>query len=298
MTLSEEMEGRSVISEPQTLDIYSYLDYRAYCRDFYHYKKRTDSDFSYRSFARTAGIAGSYLKHVIDGIRNLSPEMSTRFGAGMGLHAHEIEYFETLVRFNQATGLDEQAIYLDRLRRKRARALKPLGLTEAVDLLSHWYVVAIKELVVQANTIDPKTLQKVLRKRLPESLIEKTISKLVDLGWIFEKEGQWQSRASQIQFPDEVRSYVVRAFHRQMLELAIEALEDDLAYREFGAAIFTFPKKDIPKLKAKIKDMQVELVSFVQDLSNQATTDEQVVYYAGLQSFSLQSVERGPSHEN
>lgn len=283
---------------PLSLDIYSYLDYRGFCRDFYNSRKKSDPAFSYRSFARQAGIAGSYLKHVIDGIRNLSPEMSLKFGTGMGLDSKEIEYFETLVRFNQATGLDEKAIYLDRLRRKRAKALKPLGLTEAVDLLSHWYVVAIKELVVQLNTIDSKKLQRALRKRIPETLIEKTVGMLIDLGWVYETDGAWGSRASQIQFPDEVRSYVVRAFHRQMLELAIEALEDDLQYREFGAAIFTFPRKDIPKLKAKIKDMQMELVSFVQDLSNQSPDDEQVVYYAGLQSFSLQSISDEVSHEN
>ncbi len=227
------------------LDIFSYLDYRAFCRDFYREKKETEVGFSFRSFAKKASVASSYLKHVIDGKRNLSSEMSIKFGHGMNLSPKEIDYFENLVRFNQADSLEEKDLYFDRLRKKRAKALKPLGLTEAVRLLSHWYVVAIKELVVQLNSIDSKILQKALRKKIPESLVEKTVKMLIDLGWIFDREGQWESRASQIQFPDEVRSYVVRAFHRQMLELSVEALEDDLAHREFGAAIFTFPKKDI-----------------------------------------------------
>ncbi len=215
----------------------------------------------------------------------------------MGLDDKELEYFEILVRFNHAQSIDEKAQQLDRLRRKRARALKPLGLTDAVDLLSHWYVVAIKELVVNLNTIQAKTIQKLLRQKLTDSLIEKTIEHLIRLGWLYEEDGVWCSRASQIQFPDEVRSYVVRSFHRQMLEIAAEALDDELEIREFGAATFTFPRSEFPKLKAKIKDMQLELIGFVQDLNTGGTDGDRAVYHFGIQCFSLQRSE-GKEHEN
>ncbi len=284
-------------STSDRLDIYSYLDYRVFCRDFYHCQKQRDARFSFRSFAKDAGIAGSYLKHVIDGIRNISVSMSQRFGSAMGLDDKELEYFEILVRFNHAQSIDEKAQQLDRLRRKRARALKPLGLTDAVDLLSHWYVVAIKELVVNLNTIQAKTIQKLLRQKLTDSLIEKTIEHLIRLGWLYEEDGVWCSRASQIQFPDEVRSYVVRSFHRQMLEIAAEALDDELEIREFGAATFTFPRSEFPKLKAKIKDMQLELIGFVQDLNTGGTDGDRAVYHFGIQCFSLQRSE-GKEHEN
>lgn len=273
---------------PDTLDIYSYLDYRSFCRDFYHFKKSTDAKFSFRSFARKAQVASSYLKHVIDGTRNLSPEMGSKFGAGMELDEKEIDYFETLVRFSQASSLEEKAVFLDRLRRKKARALRPLGLADAVNLLSHWYVVAIKEIVVSMNSSDARLIQKALRKKLSESVIEKTIEELQKLGWLFQRDGKWTSQATQIQFPDEVRSYVVRSFHRQMLEIGTEALDDELSEREFGAAVFTFPKSDFSKLKSKIKDLQLELVSYVQDLATQKSDEESRVYFFGVQCFSLQ----------
>jgi uncharacterized protein (TIGR02147 family) len=272
-----------------SLDIYSYLDYRAFCQDYYNHQKATTEGFSYRSFAKKASIASSYLKHVIDGNRNLSAEMSIKFGQGMGLSSKEIDYFENLVRFNQASSLEEKDLYFERLRKKRARTLKPLGLTEAVRLLSHWYVVAIKELVVNLNTSDVKALQKVLRKKLPENLIEKTVSELQDFGWLTYSDGRWQSSASQVQFPDEVRSYVVRSFHGQMMELATEALEDDISEREYGAAVFTFPENEFPKLKEKLKDLQRDLVSYVQDISSKAEpSSSHRVYHFGLQCFSLQ----------
>lgn len=275
-------------AQGEALDIYSYLDYRSFCRDFYSQKKASQKDFSFRSFARKAQVAGSYLKHVIDGTRNLSPEMGAKFAAGMDLDPKEIDYFETLIRFSQASSIEEKTLYLDRLRRKKARALRPLGLADAVNLLSHWYVVAIKELVVNLNSIDSRLLSRVLRKKVSEGVIEKTVAELIKLGWLFEREGRWSSQATQIQFPDEVRSYVIRSFHRQMLELGSEALDDELEEREFGAAVFTFPKSEFPKLKAKLKDLQVEFVSYVQDLSSQRADEEALVYYFGMQCFSLQ----------
>ena len=269
-----------------SLDIYSYLDYRAFCRDFYCTQKATNPKFSYRSFAKKAVVASSYLKHVMDGIRNLSPEMAIKFGHGMDLSGKEIDYFENLVRFNQAASLDEKSLYFERLRRKRARALRPLGLAEAVDLLSNWYVVAIKEIVVNLNTDDVKVIQRVLRRKLTEHQIQKTIDDLKTLGWLSRTENGW---ASQIQFPDEVKSYVIRSFHQQMLELAIEALGDEISDREYGAAVFTFPASELPALKEKIKELQRELVSFVQDLSaHSKSRSDHLVYHFGVQCFSLQ----------
>lgn len=249
----------------------------------------SDKLFSFRSFAKKASVASSYLKHVIDGKRNLSPEMSIKFGHGMGLSSKEIDYFENLVRFNQATSLDEKDLYFERLRKKRSRSLKTLDLAEAVRLLSHWYVVAIKELVVMLNTTDVKTLQKVLRKKLPENLIEKTVSDLQEFGWLSYSDKKWNSSASQIQFPDEVRSYVVRSFHGQMLEIAAEALEDDISKREFGAAVFTFPESEFPRLKEKLKELQRDFISYVQDVATKSRgSNSQSVYHFGIQCFSLQ----------
>jgi len=279
-------------------DIFTYLDYREFCRDYYVSRKQSDSRFSYRFFSKKALVAPAYLKHVIDGKRNLSPEMSVRFGYGMDLSEKEIEYFENLVRFNQASNLEEKTHYFEGLRKKRARTLKDLTMTEAAALLSHWYVVAIKELVVNLNTIDAPSIQKVLRRKLSESLIQRTIEDLQSLGWLECVDGEWRSLRAQIKFPDEVKSYVIQSFHVQMLEIAQEALEDELDQREFGAAVFSFPKERLPELKKKIKSLQADLISYVQDVSD---TDlklndrkNQKIYFFGVQCFSLQKGDVNP----
>lgn len=280
------------------LDIYNYLDYRAFCRDFYTFHKKVTSGFSYRSFGRTAGIAAAYFKHIMDGKRNLSPEMSIKFAEGMKLTTKEIDYFENLVRFNQAHSLEEKSLYFERLRKKRARTLQTVSLAEAVNLLTHWHVVAIKELVVNKNTDDAAMIQQWLRKKIPETLVRDTIEKLKVLGWITFSEDRWKSSASQIQFPDEVKSYVIRSFHRQMLKLAMEALGDDISEREFGAMIFTFPVSCLPQLKEKVKELQKDLLHYIQDISTEANDSQKLVYHFGVQCFSLQKNEGFASLKN
>lgn len=236
-------------------------------------------------------MAPAYLKHIIDGKRNLSPEMSHRFGQGMGLDSKQQDYFELLVRFNHAQSLEEKSLYFEGLRKRRHQSLRAMGLAEAASLLSHWYVVVIKELVVVLNTDSSTKIQDAIRKKLPLPLIEKVVEDLKALSWIQFEDGRWQSSSHHIRFPDEIKSYVVRSFHHQMLEIAQEALEDEIGEREFGAAVFTFPKERWPELKAKIKELQSELVNYVQDMmpSDLSKGDERPnVYFLGIQCFSMQ----------
>lgn len=276
------------------IDIYSYLDYRQFCRDYYALKKTQDSHFSFRAFGRKAQVAPAYLKHIMDGKRNLSPQMSQQFAAGMDMTSREAEYFENLVRFNQAESLEEKNHFLETLRKKRARSLKDFGLAEAAILLSHWYVVAIKELVVALNSDDSRRIQKLLRSKLPEAQIEKTIEDLKAYGWLQCEEGRWASHSSQIQFPDEVKSYVVRSFHQQMLEMAKEALSDHLDRREFRSMVFTFPKDKLPQLKDRLKHLQQDLVVYIQEESRGAPESESLELLGfSMQCFSF--LEENPS---
>lgn len=66
------------------IDVFSYHDYRLFLADYYQAKK--PKGFSYRAFSRDAGLgAPNYLKLVIDGKRNPTGEMATRFAAACAL---------------------------------------------------------------------------------------------------------------------------------------------------------------------------------------------------------------------
>src|SRR6478609_3677893 len=66
--------------------IFSYLDYRHFLRDLYAQKKASERGFSHRAFSKRAGLSSTnYLHLVMQGKRNLSPEMAASFARGCGL---------------------------------------------------------------------------------------------------------------------------------------------------------------------------------------------------------------------
>ena len=67
-------------------EVFAYLDYRAYLRDYYTSRKAQGASFSFRSFSRKAKLRSpNYLKLVMDGARNLTAEMAARFAQACGL---------------------------------------------------------------------------------------------------------------------------------------------------------------------------------------------------------------------
>ena len=90
--------------------IYEFIDYRKFLAAFYEHKKANSSYFSYRYFSQKIGInSPSFLKHVIDGKRNLTTQMIERFCTALDLSAREARYFRNLVLFNQAKTSGEKA---------------------------------------------------------------------------------------------------------------------------------------------------------------------------------------------
>ena len=94
---------RETMKNEDKINIYEYLDYRAYLRDLFEEKKANVRGFSYRSFCRKAGIVNpSFLKLVIEDKRNLTPASIMKFAKGFGLKRHEAEFLHNMVMFNQS----------------------------------------------------------------------------------------------------------------------------------------------------------------------------------------------------
>src|ERR1043165_3285087 len=104
------------MDRPREVDVFEYRDYRAFLRDVYKARKNSEYGFSYRSFAKRAGLsAPNYLKLVAEGERNLTAEMAGRFAQALGLEAEAAGYFCDLVAFNQASTANERERCYQRL---------------------------------------------------------------------------------------------------------------------------------------------------------------------------------------
>lgn len=104
-------------------DVVEFRDYRAFLRAFYQTNKQERNGFSPRAFSKRAQLRSSnYLKLVMDGDRNLTPQMAPRFARACSLRGQAAAYFCELVAFNQARTLEERErtyAHLSRFKRYR-----------------------------------------------------------------------------------------------------------------------------------------------------------------------------------
>lgn len=117
-------EGPNRVAESGPPNIYRYDDFRTFLKDAFQYRKEKDPEYSYRKFAKDAGIANpGYLLDVIVGKRTLSDNAAKKTAAAFELNDAEGEFFGLLVDFGQAKqDAKRQEIYQDILyRRNRSR---------------------------------------------------------------------------------------------------------------------------------------------------------------------------------
>ena len=71
---------------PQQFSVYDYVDYRRLLAEFCKMRRSADRSFTIRGLLASAGFTGpNYLKEVVDGKKNLSPDGAKRFAQAMQL---------------------------------------------------------------------------------------------------------------------------------------------------------------------------------------------------------------------
>jgi uncharacterized protein (TIGR02147 family) len=209
-------------------DIYAYLDYREFLRDEYEHRKRHQRGFSYRWFAKKAGLsAPNFLQLVIQRKRNLTSESAQKFAAALDLGVPEARFFSDLVGFNQAQTPAEKNLHFERLGSyRRHRAVRALERSE-YDYYSTWYVPVIRELVTCAGfREEPEWIAKHLIPNITTAQASQALELLLRLGFLVRGEdGTLKQADPLISTGPEVRSLAVKNFHHQMMERAAASIE-------------------------------------------------------------------------
>lgn len=208
-------------------DVFDYLDYRAYLRDFYRGRKER-SAFSYRAFSMRAKLRSpNYLKLVIDGERNLTLPMAKRFAAACGLGGQSALFFCELVTFGQAESIDERNDSYSRLRRFRQyREAHQLQIAQD-EYHSRWYLPAIRELALAHDfRPDPEWIAARLVPRIKVAEARLALEILQQLGLLVpDEQGNLVQGTSLVSTGAETASLHMVNFHRTMMQLASESLE-------------------------------------------------------------------------
>lgn len=272
-------------------DIFRYLDYRSYLRDEFDERKRTRPGFSHRAFARMAGFKSSnYAMLVIQGKRNLSGDGIMRIARALKLRKSEAEFFENLVRFNQAASDIERNFHYARMSSNRRYAkAKPLEKGQ-FEYYSKWYIPVIREMVMLRDfKEDAAWIAARVQPPITPREAEAALALLIELGLIVrDGEGRLRQRDAHIASGDEVHQLSMTNFQREMIERAAASIEGtDARMREIGSVTFAVSQDMLVEAKRMIREFRSRLSGF---LAGAAEAD--AVYQFNIQLFNVSRLEK------
>jgi len=252
------------MADTDHMDVFEYLDYRAFLRDFYARKKHEGRGFSFRVFSRRAGLGSpNYLKRVMEGDRNLTYNMSVRFAEACGLEGEAAEYFVTLVRFNQASTSSEKSRAYSKLTGSKSyRKIRKLDLAQAA-YHARWYLPAIRELAARTDfNPDPRWIASRLLPGIKPSEAKEGLNTLIELGLLKrDPNGRIVQSEPLISTGPEARAMHVASYHRTMMERAAEAI--DLIppeERDISSVTMLVSAGGLQRMKKRIQRFRQELL--------------------------------------
>jgi uncharacterized protein (TIGR02147 family) len=277
------------MNKKSDIAVFDYTDYRAYLHDYYKVKKTINKGFSYRSFAKRAGISSSgFYKEVLDGKRGLSRSLILKFSEAIGHSKKESEYFENMVYFNDSRTIEERKIYFGRMMAAYSSKAYIVE-SDQYEFYSKWYYSAIRELLSFYRFKDDyQALAKTLNPNIRPDQAKKAVDILEKLGFIKKDEDGYFSRVTPtITTGPEVQSLNVVNFQNTMMDLARQAIDRYPAkHRDMSTLTLSVSKELFLEMKSEIIAFRKKMLA----LEEKGTQPDRV-YQLNFQFFPLSKID-------
>ncbi len=249
------------------IEIADYTDYVPYISDLVD-QKRKDGGFSYRIFCRKSGFhSPTYLKWVMDGVRPISPRSAGKFAIGLSLDKQEVQYFTFMVNYKEADDSESKRFYYEQMLAMRQRRAGSV-VKDAYEYLSHWYFVAIRELVGASDfQDDPRWIRERLGSDLTLWEIKNGLDTLERLNLIIrDSEGHWKQTDHDLMTDHEVQSIAAYNYHHEMLELAQRVLSTTSPEtRDYQSIVALVDHQTLEQFKSRIQEFQKGVIEYLQE---------------------------------
>ena len=273
-----------------------YTDFRLYLKDVYDFRRSTESTglraYSYSTFSAAADIKSpNYLKLIIEGRRNLSDDMITRFARALRFSKIECEEFRALVRYGQSTEPMERNQFLRELADLRARRAFESGAInqKSWDKVPGWIGWVIYAMSEQKNvTFDTENVQRLFRANAAPDEVREALRKLFASGELAAnlETGEVTKNRDLIDSPQDLPVELIRKLQSELIYLGIESLfRDSPKDREFGAMTVAMTDEEFQAVRFELRQLRKRLQKDI-TVKRKATKGDRV-YQMNVQLFPL-----------
>lgn len=260
------------------INIFDYIEYRAFIRDRFNYLKE-HKKLTLRDFARRAGLGShAFLKQIIDGDRSLTVATTYKVGKGLSLNEKETDFLELLVRFTHSTSIDEKNSVFKKILKRRPPGQRHKIERESYHLFSNWYIMAIRELVACRDfREDPVWIAQRLDPKIDPRQAREAIDLLLSTGFLKrDARGKLTQAEGTLTTGAEVEGLYIVNYHRSLLELASRSMvTGHEKLRDISALTFALDREEFRFIKSRVAEFRSEILEYLKE--NRKYRDEEVL---------------------
>ncbi|MBY0315378.1 MAG: TIGR02147 family protein [Bdellovibrionales bacterium] len=247
----------------------AYTDFREYLKDYFSYRRHLTSKdlrpYSYSDFSAAADIKSpNYLKMIIEGQRNLSPDMAKKFARALKLDKNETTEFEVLVLYGQEKDPLNRNKFVKKLSEIRsANALDQGSIDESTwEKVPSWLSWVLYAMIDQEGIVfDPAVLKKHLRNATNEKQIQIALDKLVQGNDVTIDDNKVAHRSSKmISNADKISPELIRKLQSELIYLGLESLyRDDPKEREISGFTLAMTAEEYSWVRHELRKVRKEI---------------------------------------
>ena len=266
-------------------DVFEYTGYRQYIADFYA-ERKVKSAFTWREFARMTGFSSSvHLKYVSEGRFNLGEDAVERVAKAMGLGGNRLEYFRAMVEFDHAVTDNVKKEIFDRMLSIAKQSNAKVIEGDAFRYFDSWKNPVLRELAPAMPGAKPLALAHACRPQISAAEVTESLNFLVKANLLSkDADGNYVQTDKYVTAgPMEAAPVAIRGLHRQMGEIALEAIEGvPQTERHFSGVTLGITHHAYDEIIAVIDDCRRKIIEIA---TRDDSTDE--VYRLNMQFFPM-----------
>ena len=237
---------------------------------------RANPKYSLRAFARTLAVEPSYLSKLLNGKRPITESTLRRLASRLEIGSEDLaRYQSTLSRKSGITLAAAPFVQLD---------------PERFRMISEWHHYAILELLrLPGFKLSARSVSKMLGLTLVEA--KDAVDRLRQLGMLPDSKKGETTPKNHTTLGSADTAIAFRAFQKQVLQMAIAALEDiPIEERDQSSMTMAMNRKFLPEARQRIRDFRRAL-----DHDAQAAGEPDSVYHLSISLYPVTKTKKGPS---
>lgn len=249
------------------IDIFAYVEYRRYLQDYYLQRKIQDVKFSHRFIvSQVKATSAGWFSDIVKGRANLSGNLLVKLTRLLKLEDAEAEYFDILVRYDQAGSTEEKTEHYRRL--LAIKGVKPdlIG-KDRFEFYSEWFHAVIRELLFFYDFKgDYSALAKKLHPPIGVAEARKSIRLLESLGLLKKgPAGTYKPTPATLKKDPAFKAVHLDNFLKANVQLGTEALQSiPKDERDISALTLSLSPTGLARAKQEIQALRTRLLALME----------------------------------